>query len=91
MTKQGIKLLDFGLAKRNSPLGETDATVTEQGQIVGTLRYMAPEQFQGKEADARSDLFSFGCVLYEMLSGKRAFDGWSAIRRRWSCILHWVR
>jgi serine/threonine protein kinase len=51
---------------------------TDQGQIVGTLRYMSPEQLQGREADARSDLFAFGCVLYEMLSGKRAFDGSSS-------------
>src|SRR6516162_6024381 len=80
VTRQGIKLLDFGLAKENAPLKETDATraLTEQGQIAGTFQYMSPEQLQGKEADARSDLFSFGCVLYEILSGKRAFDGKSA-------------
>jgi Tol biopolymer transport system component/predicted Ser/Thr protein kinase len=80
VTKQGIKLLDFGLAKRTTPLSETDETraLTQQGQIVGTLHYMSPEQLQGKEADARSDLFSFGCVLYEMLSGNRAFGGKSA-------------
>jgi Tol biopolymer transport system component/predicted Ser/Thr protein kinase len=80
MTKQGIKLLDFGLAKQSASLKETDATqaLTQQGQIVGTLQYMSPEQLQGKEADARSDLFSFGCVLYEMLSGERAFEGQSA-------------
>jgi len=77
VTKQGIKLLDFGLAKHAVPLQEMDPTraLTEQGQIVGTLRYMSPEQLEGKEADARSDLFAFGCVLYEMLSGRRAFDG----------------
>jgi serine/threonine protein kinase len=82
VTKQGIKLLDFGLAKRSGPLQETDATltnaVTSKDQIVGTLHYMLPEQLQGKETDARSDLFAFGCVLYEMLSGKRAFEGESA-------------
>jgi serine/threonine protein kinase len=80
VTKQGIKLLDFGLAKlKTAPLTETDGTVTQpltaQGQILGTLQYMSPEQLQGKEADARSDLFSFGCVLYEMLTGRRAFQG----------------
>jgi len=79
VTKQGIKLLDFGLAKRAAPQAETDATLTKaltgQGQILGTLQYMSPEQLQGKPADARSDLFAFGCVLYEMLSGKRAFEG----------------
>jgi Tol biopolymer transport system component/predicted Ser/Thr protein kinase len=77
ITKQGIKLFDFGLAKQTAPLKETDVTraLTEQGAIVGTLLYMSPEQLQGEDADARSDLFSFGCVLYEMLTGKRAFDG----------------
>ena len=77
VTKQGIKLLDFGLAKQTAPLKETDVTraLTGQGQILGTLQYMSPEQLQGKEVDARSDLFSFGCVLYEMLTGKRAFEG----------------
>jgi eukaryotic-like serine/threonine-protein kinase len=80
VTKQGIKLLDFGLAKLQNPLlKEGDSTLTQpltaQGQILGTLQYMSPEQLQGKEADPRSDLFSFGCVLYEMLTGKRAFDG----------------
>src|SRR5215471_14324825 len=81
VTKRGIKLLDFGLAKRAAP-GADGATLTEsltsQGQIVGTLQYISPEQLQGKETDARSDLFSFGCVLYEMLTGKRAFEGESA-------------
>jgi serine/threonine-protein kinase len=77
VTKQGIKLLDFGLAKQTAPLQETDVTraLTGKGQILGTLQYMSPEQLQGKEVDARSDLFSFGCVLYEMLTGKRAFEG----------------
>jgi serine/threonine-protein kinase len=83
VTRQGVKLLDFGLAKlETNPLQETDETLTQaltkQGQIVGTLQYMSPEQLQGKPADARSDIFSFGAVLYEMLSGKRAFEGSSA-------------
>ena len=82
VTRQGIKLLDFGLAKRSGPLQDSDATLgaglTGKGEILGTLHYMSPEQLQGKEADARSDLFSFGCVLYEMLTGKRAFEGQSA-------------
>ena len=82
VTRQGIKLLDFGLAKQGVGSKETDATVTSaltgQGQIVGTLQYMSPEQLHGKDADARSDLFAFGCVLYEMLTGKRAFDGATA-------------
>ena len=82
VSHSGIKLLDFGLAKHGGPLKETDATLTQaitgEGEIVGTLQYMSPEQLQGKEADARSDLFSFGCVLYEMLSGRRAFEGANA-------------
>jgi serine/threonine protein kinase len=81
VTKEGIKLLDFGLAKKSTPPKHDDVTraaLTMAGQITGTLQYMAPEQLQGKDADARSDLFSFGCVLYEMLSGTRAFDGASA-------------
>jgi len=82
VTKQGVKLLDFGLAKIDKPVAIAQETVTmaltSQGQILGTLLYMSPEQLQGKEADSRSDIFSFGCVLYEMLTGKRAFDGSSA-------------
>jgi eukaryotic-like serine/threonine-protein kinase len=81
VTQKGIKLLDFGLAKQTA-LKEADATLTQaltgQGQILGTSQYMSPEQLQGKPADARSDLFSFGCVLYETLTGKRAFEGQSA-------------
>src|SRR5580692_4471274 len=71
VTRQGIKLLDFGLAKQAATgLGaddETSTTLTMKGQISGTLQYMSPEQLQGKETDTRSDLFSFGCVLYEIL------------------------
>ncbi len=82
VTKNGVKLLDFGLAKQASSLKESDATLTQaltgEGQIVGTLQYLSPEQLQGKEADPRSDLFAFGCVLYEMLTGKRAFEGKNA-------------
>src|SRR5881628_3259537 len=81
VTKQGLKLLDFGLAKHSAPLTEADATLTAaltgKGQILGTLQYMSPEQLQGKDADPRSDLFAFGCVLYEMLTGQRAFEGQS--------------
>jgi predicted Ser/Thr protein kinase len=78
ISKQGVKLLDFGLAKQMGTVAR-DATLTRgltaAGTILGTLQYMAPEQLQAKPVDARSDLFSFGCVLYEMLTGKRAFDG----------------
>lgn len=77
VTKTGVKLLDFGIARQSRPLQETEATqaLTQQGAIIGTLYYMSPEQLQSKEADARSDIFSFGLVLYEMLTGKRAFEG----------------
>jgi len=87
LTKTGAKLMDFGLAKENTsskPVSvELTATMTsshatpltQQGTIVGTFQYMAPEQVEGKEADARSDIFSLGAVLYEMISGKRAFEG----------------
>lgn len=82
LTKSGAKLLDFGLAKpalRSDVALTTMATaakpLTTEGTIVGAFFYMAPELFEGKEADARSDLFAFGSVLYEMATGKRAFDG----------------
>jgi serine/threonine protein kinase len=78
VSKQGVKLLDFGLAKQVPPVG-SEATVTKgltvAGSILGTVQYMSPEQLQGKPVDARSDLFSFGCVLYELLTGNRAFEG----------------
>jgi len=89
MTKSGSKLLDFGLAKSLAPpaaasgLTESPPTsaptaanpLTAQGAIIGTFQYMAPEQFEGKDADARSDIFAFGAVLYEMITGERAFHG----------------
>jgi serine/threonine-protein kinase len=77
VTKQGIKLLDFGLATQAVRIDDDDRTkvFSVQGELVGTLHYMSPEQLQNKKVDARSDLFSFGCVLYELLTGKRAFDG----------------
>jgi len=75
VTRDGtVKLLDFGLA-RLAANADVDATQTATGTISGTAAYMSPEQAQGKPLDARSDLFSFGAVLYEMLSGARAFDG----------------
>ena len=81
VTKSGTKLLDFGLAKLSKEReavagGETRTqSLTDEHAILGTLQYMAPEQLEGKEADARSDLFAFGAVLYEMVTGKRAFEG----------------
>jgi serine/threonine protein kinase/tetratricopeptide (TPR) repeat protein len=78
-----VKLLDFGLAKQNpeSDLpedGTQTLSVTQAGMIMGTPAYMSPEQAEGRTADARSDIFSFGAILYEMLAGRRAFPGASA-------------
>jgi serine/threonine protein kinase len=83
LTKNGAKLLDFGLAKfqidNGALAGATGMTMTTpltgEGTILGTLQYMSPEQLEGKEVDARSDLFSFGAILYEMATGKRPFNG----------------
>jgi len=96
LTKNGPKLMDFGLAKPapglssasgagpmtpNTPtmsvaaLSGSASPLTQKGTVVGTFQYMAPEVLQGAEADARSDIFSFGCVLYEMFTGRRAFEG----------------
>ena len=84
LTGAGAKLLDFGLAKSrealtfapgNSSTGPTATRLTAQGTILGTLNYMAPEQLQGQHSDGRADIFSFGAVLYEALTGRRAFDG----------------
>ena len=87
LTRAGVKLLDFGLATiardgkgPGGVISGTDATLTVQpltgeGLIVGTLPYMAPEQLEGKETDARTDIFAFGAILYEMATGKRAFEG----------------
>jgi serine/threonine protein kinase len=73
-----VKLLDFGLAKLNAPAtGDNSATiamaVSEPGMVMGTVGYMSPEQVRGEPADTRSDIFSFGCVLFEMVTGKRIF------------------
>ena len=86
LTKDGrVKILDFGLAKLTEVEPSVQATnlptaapATEPGLVMGTLGYMSPEQVKGKRADARSDIFAFGAVFYEMLSGKRAFHGDSA-------------
>jgi Tol biopolymer transport system component len=83
LTESGAKLLDFGLAKLRqtgtrvpSPLSAVRTpTATTPGTILGTMQYMAPEQLGGEDADARSDIFAFGAVLYEMLTGRRAFEG----------------
>jgi Tol biopolymer transport system component len=86
LTRSCTKLMDFGLAKPVSPqappsssLSETLATpqhpLTQEGMVVGTFQYMSPEQVEGKEADARSDVFALGAVLYEMVTGRPAFEG----------------
>ena len=88
LTKTGAKLMDFGLAKASTaaapPASSLTMTIsgpsanqplTAQGTLVGTFQYMSPEQIEGKEADARSDIFALGAVLYEMATGKRAFNG----------------
>ena len=83
ITKSGVKVIDFGLAKSDPIiLGETAATlvksITAEGTMLGTVHYMSPEQLHGQDVDSRSDIFALGCVLYEMLTGKRAFEGKSA-------------
>ena len=79
LTKSGAKLVDFGLAtatKASSTTRETTMqALTAEGTIVGTLQYMSPEQVEGQDLDARSDLFSFGAMVYEMVTGRRAFNG----------------
>ncbi len=84
LTKSGAKLLDFGLAKLQqgtsgapamSQLPTQAKPLTDEGTVLGTFQYMSPEQLEGKEADARTDIFAFGAVLYEMLTGRRAFEG----------------
>jgi Tol biopolymer transport system component/tRNA A-37 threonylcarbamoyl transferase component Bud32 len=85
LTKSGAKLLDFGLAKLKqgasavgvplSQLPTAEDPITAQGTIVGTPQYMAPEQLEGRETDARTDIFALGAVIYEMATGKKAFEG----------------
>jgi serine/threonine protein kinase len=84
LTGSGAKLLDFGLAKpavqsasaaTMTAMGPAQSPVTQEGTIVGTFQYMSPEQVEGKELDGRSDIFSLGAVLYEMVTGEKAFEG----------------
>jgi Tol biopolymer transport system component/predicted Ser/Thr protein kinase len=87
LTKSGVKLLDFGLAKVMAPPSAPSvltsfptvagSPLTQEGTILGTFQYMAPEQLEGKDADARTDIFAFGAVLYEMATGRKAFSGTS--------------
>src|ERR1700680_701739 len=84
LIKSGTKLLDFGLAKLKqeaipaipeSQLPTMKSAITGEGTVLGTLQYMAPEQVEAKEVDARTDIFAFGAVVYEMATGKKAFEG----------------
>jgi serine/threonine protein kinase len=84
LTTTGAKLLDFGLARPTAApatlatmtaIAPSQSPMTQEGMIVGTFQYMSPEQVEGKELDGRSDIFSLGAVLYEMLTGKKAFEG----------------
>jgi Tol biopolymer transport system component/predicted Ser/Thr protein kinase len=85
LTRSGAKLLDFGLAKVTAPdaterlsvLATAERPLTQAGTLLGTFQYMAPEQLEGREVDARTDVFAFGAVLYEMVTGRRAFEGTS--------------
>src|SRR6516162_5810670 len=88
LTSSGAKLLDFGLARPVAPAATlatlsmaspAQAPATQEGMVVGTFQYMSPEQVEGKEVDGRSDIFSLGAVLYETLTGKRAFEGKSQL------------
>ena len=95
LTKAGVKLLDFGLAKARATADAgvltempTEAGLTGPGMILGTLQYMAPEQLEGKVIDARTDVFAFGVVLYEMVTGRKAFDGSSHATRIAAIVEH---
>ncbi len=89
LTNSGVKLLDFGLARPAEPVASPDTTdsqaptrhqpLTSAGAVVGTFQYMAPEQLEGKEADARTDLFALGCILYEMATAQRPFRGHDSV------------
>ncbi len=82
IAREGVKLLDFGLARVQSQVAALDqgttANLTVAGTVLGTLQYMAPEQLEGREADARTDIHALGLVLYEMLTGRRAYDASSS-------------
>ena len=89
LTSSGVKLLDFGLATRSAPIRggapdnpapDSSEGLTVQGTFMGTMQYTSPEQLEGKPSDTRSDIFSFGAIAYEMITGRRAFEGASPAR-----------
>ena len=80
LTRDGrVKILDFGLAKRVAWSADHATSPTQPGMLIGTAGYMSPEQARGEAIDPASDVFSFGAVLFEMLSGRRAFEGASPL------------
>ena len=99
LTKAGAKLLDFGLAKLKQPDVKADLAtlaatrtqeqpLTEKGTVLGTVQYMAPEQLEGRDADHRSDIFAFGAIMYEMVTGQRAFQGKSQLSLMTAILEH---
>jgi len=82
VTKTGVKLLDFGLARMTSsmPTSGDAPTLTQSGQVMGTPAYMAPEQWSGQSADTRTDIYAFGCVVYEMLTGQRVVENRESVQ-----------
>ena len=91
VTRNGlVKVLDFGLAKQTVVAGDATAamTMTQPGMVMGTAGYMSPEQVRGEPTDHRSDIFSFGAVLYEMITGKRAFQAGTSAVETMNAILH---
>ena len=85
VTRSGVKLLDFGLAQlrgtgEGGTAGRPDVSLTSAGMVFGTVPYMAPEQLRGEKADARTDVFAFGALLHEMLTGRRAFGATRRLR-----------
>src|SRR5439155_14461150 len=85
VTRQGVKLLDFGLASLGQ--GADTTMITQAGAVMGTPAYMAPEQWEGKSCDARTDIYAFGCVLYELLTGRVAAQERGVVGPPWLNIV----
>ena len=88
VSKKSVKVLDFGIAKQTNPTSMDSKTLTQGGMIVGTPYYMSPEQALGRAVDLRSDIFSLGVVMYEMITGKRPFDGESVTETMMNIIMN---